>query len=174
MTGAKLQVTGLHALDAQLTQLSKAAGRAALKRGLAKAAAPLVEKMKAAAPVLSGDLRRAIVASPKSTAGDSGKAAFAAAMRAGGTRAGAVIALRDANRENGGKPAAVLFVGVSGAPASVAHLYEFGSSHQPARPFMRPAWDGDRDAMLARIKADLTAEITKSIARATKRGTLRV
>jgi HK97 gp10 family phage protein len=176
MAAKILAVTGLKQLEAQLGRLSKAAGKAALRRGLAKAAAPLVTRMRGAAPEDEGDLREAIVASPRSTlprSSDVGKAAFAAAMRAGAGRAQASVALRDALRENGGVPAVQLFVGVSGRPASVAHLYEFGSSRQPARPYARPAWDTDQQDMLDRIRAELKAEIDKSIARATRRGTLR-
>lgn len=172
MAGA-LQVSGFRELEVQLGRLRQAAGRAALKRGLAKAAAPLVEMMQSAAPEKSGELRRNIIASPKSTQPDAGKAAFAAAMQAGASRAQAASALRDAYRENGGKPAAQLFVGVAGRPASTAHLYEYGSEHQPARPYARPTWDLDQAAMLDRLKVELRMAIEKSIARAAKRGTLR-
>lgn len=170
-----LQTHGFKDLNTSLGLLRQAAGKAALNRGLAKAAAPLVSKMQAAAPVKEGDLRRNIIASKKSRKGmgDAGKAAFAAALRAGASRSQASSALRDAYRENGGKPAALLFVGVAGGPASVAHLFEFGSSHQPAMPYMRPTWDADQGPMLDRLRALLKVEIDKSIARATKRGTLR-
>lgn len=173
MTGFSLQLTGFKELDDQLQRLTRSTAKAALRRGLGKAAQPLVEKMRAAAPEDTGALKKSIIASTRSTNGDAGKAAYAATMRAGGNRAEAGMALRAVNSANAGeKPSVELFVGVSGRPASVAHLYEFGSQHQPARPFMRPTWDSDKEAMLARIKAELMNDIAKTIARATRRGTL--
>jgi HK97 gp10 family phage protein len=42
-----------------------------------------------------------------------------------------------------------------------AHLLEFGTSRQPAQPYMRPAWDSTKQAVLENIRAALWAEILR-------------
>jgi hypothetical protein len=39
----------------------------------------------------------------------------------------------------------------------------------PAQPFARPAWDADGKKMLDRLKAELWADIQKTVARAERR-----
>lgn len=49
-----------------------------------------------------------------------------------------------------------------------AHLREFGGDHHPAQPYVRPAWDQGKDALLNGIKDSLWNEIenaTKRLAR---------
>lgn len=177
MGGYVLQLLGFKDLDEQLQRLTKGTAKAALKRGLTKAAAPLVEKLKAAAPLKTGLTVKSILSSTKSTTGKQlvGNEAFHLAMRRNEGREAAVLAKRDALRalgDDGGAPFVELFVGVSGRAQKYAHFQEFGTSKEPARPWARPAWDADKYAMLDRIKAELAAEIAKTIARAAKRGRL--
>lgn len=46
-----------------------------------------------------------------------------------------------------------------------AHLREFGGDGNPPQPYVRPAWDQGKDALLEGIKDDLWAEIEKAAAR---------
>ena len=66
------------------------------------------------------------------------------------------------------------------------HLVEFGTkphinkgrfpgSLHPGtspRPFMRPAWDQDKDAMLERLRVELWTQISRAVQRAEKRAAL--
>tara|TARA_R110002020_G_scaffold84821_3_gene209813 strand:+ start:419 stop:877 length:459 start_codon:yes stop_codon:yes gene_type:complete len=141
-----MKVTGLKELERELEKLSKAAGKGALRRGLTKAAQPLVEKMRAGAPVGDGELRDSIAVSGK----------LSPRQRR---------LHRKTVRDD--KASVELFVGAG--PLPQAHLEEFGSLHNAPRPFARPAWDSDQEAMLDRLKTELWAEISKSVSRAQAR-----
>lgn len=68
-----------------------------------------------------------------------------------------------------------------GSAAPHAHLYEFGTGprfHKDtgkyvgamlADPFMRPAWDANRDQVLAILKKEVWAEIEKTVERARRK-----
>ena len=58
-------------------------------------------------------------------------------------------------------------VGVAGKKQSLARGFfqEFGTVEHAAQPFMRPAWEGNKDAALEIIKRDLGGEIEKAAAR---------
>lgn len=51
-----------------------------------------------------------------------------------------------------------------------AKALEFGQGHMPMRPYMRPAWEGSKDAALGIVKETLAAEIAKAVARRAKKG----
>jgi HK97 gp10 family phage protein len=162
----KVKVEGLRDLDRALAQLGKPSlAKASARRALKKAAEPMVSAAQANAPTLSGALKLSIHAGTKVKGGNAGKQAFAAAMRAGASRAQAGVALRAANSANAGT--VLLFVGPGSHPQGI--FQEFGVEHHPPQPFMRPAWDGNKRAMLDRIKAELAADIFKTAARARAR-----
>ena len=50
-------------------------------------------------------------------------------------------------------------------PYPQAHLQEFGTQHHAAQPFMRPAWDSKKRAVLDSVKDDLADEIGLAAAR---------
>lgn len=50
-----------------------------------------------------------------------------------------------------------------------AHLQEFGTAHHAPQPFVRPAWDGGKDALLEGITDDFWTEIEKAAARQAKK-----
>ena len=50
-----------------------------------------------------------------------------------------------------------------------AHMVEVGTSRMAPRPYLRPAWDANKDGILEGIKEDLWAEIQKSVARRARR-----
>jgi len=45
------------------------------------------------------------------------------------------------------------------------HMQEFGTVHNGPHPFLRPAWDAEKDKVLAGLKDDLWAEIEKAAKR---------
>ena len=81
------------------------------------------------------------------------------------------VEVRRLTRRQGGSADAVsLGVVFTGPHRTLAHLYEFGFMQRngqpyPARPFLRPAWDGGRDQALA----DFGGELLAFLARAAKR-----
>ncbi len=60
-----------------------------------------------------------------------------------------------------------VFIGPGPDPA--AHLVEFGSSHQRAQPFLRPAWDQHKAGVLSGIANDMWAEIQSAAARVARK-----
>lgn len=146
-----VKLEGFKELDDALEQLSKAAGKGALRRSLKKAAQPLVEKMKAMAPVDDGDLRDSIDVSTKLDGRQRGLH-------------------RKMFRND--KASVEMFVGPSyelGGGGRHGHLLEFGTQHHAPQPFARPAWDSDKTALLDRLGKHLWEEIDKSIARAKRK-----
>ena len=161
-----VKVEGLRELDRALGDLEKKATRKAVaRRALKKAAKPMVDRAQALAPKLSGALALSIHAGTKTAEGNAGQQAFAATMKAGGTRAQAGAAARAANRAAAGT--VWLHVGPGRHPQAI--FQEFGTIHHAPQPYMRPAWDETKDGMIDAIKRDLAEEITKTAARAAAR-----
>lgn len=169
----RVRLEGFRELEAELGKLSRAAGKGALRRAGVIALQPMAAIASAAAPEDTGALKRDIGVSAKAQGGKVGDAEFSAVMRAGGSRSDAVAALRTARRSaGGGAPSVELFMGpVKGSRRNAikAIVQEFGSSKQSPRPYMRPAWDADKQPMLERLKALLWLEVQRSVARAERR-----
>jgi HK97 gp10 family phage protein len=164
-----VKVTGLKELEAALGQLPKAAAKGAMRRALVKGGAPIAQHASAIAPVASGELRGAIQVSTR-VQNDVGKAEFSAVMRAGGTRAAAGTALRAARKASKGTGSfAMVLVGPSKAKTKADAIkrivQEFGSRKMPPNPYMRPAWDSQKDVALAIIRKEMAAEIIASARR---------
>lgn len=134
----RVKVEGFRELEEALRQLPKATGKNALKRTLVKAAKPIENAAEAAAPKLSGQLERSIVTG----------------TRLNRRQAGLV--------RKAGKSTVELHVGTAN-PAGVPQ--EFGTFKESAQPFMRPAWDAERQHALNIIAKELGGEITAAAAR---------
>ncbi len=168
-----VRVDGLKELDAALGELSKATARNVLKRVLKRAGQPIADAAKSYAPKDTNELAESIVVSPKikNTVGND---EFAKAMKAGLGKDAAVSALRGARRAAKGEGSfAIVYVGPTQAKtkrnAIKRIVQEFGSRKMPAHPFMRPAWDSQKERALDIIKSDLGAEILKTAARVAKK-----
>ena len=163
MTTVKLE--GFADLDAALKNLSKDVGKGVLRRSLKTAAEPLVELVRSGVPRDKGTLAASIAISTK-------------------------LAKRQAGMHRkvfkNDKAAVEMFVGPSydlGAGGRHGHLVEFGTAphinggvfagtQHPGtapQPFMRPAWDQDKMALLDRLGRKLWTEIEKSAKRAAKK-----
>lgn len=168
------KVEGLKELDATLGELTKATGRNVLKRVLVRAAEPIREMAARLAPddpkTTGIDLKRSIIASAK-VKNTTGNAEFAAVMRGRGSEADAVSALRSARRAAKGQGSfAEIHVGPrKGRNAQVGAFQEFGTVNHPAQPFMRPAFDAQKQTALDIITRDLKGEIDKAVAKARKK-----
>lgn len=166
-----LRIEGMRDLDEALKQLPRATGRSVLDRALKRAAKPIQQKSRALAPRDTGALRKSIVVESVKRGNRAGKSAFAQALAAGGSVGDARAALVSAS--SGGETRAEVRVGPRKGKSKHESIktivQEFGSVNQPAQPYMRPAWDANRDAASANIRKELWSEIEKAVARRAKR-----
>jgi len=182
--GVSVRITGLKELEKALQELEKSATRKTVVRNaLKKGAAPIASAMGAnATRTPDQELSRGIVIGTK-IKGEAGAAAYSQAMKQGFDKASAVKAMRDARRAaKGSLPPVILYVGPS-ERFSRSHWWEFGiaphvnggqfagTKHPGVKPtpFIRPAWDSQRDTALQIIKTELAEQIRKAAARQAKR-----
>jgi HK97 gp10 family phage protein len=161
-----MRIEGLSELEKALQELPRATGGNVLKRAIVKPAEVFAARARELAPVsvtpthnfhLKDEIK---VGKPKVIS--PGKAAFAAAMAEGATRAEAGQAARAANAAGGGQGRhAVVQVGPTHR-AFYGLFGEFGTSHHPPHPFMRPAWDELAPSMVQMIGDTLAEEIEKA------------
>jgi HK97 gp10 family phage protein len=144
-----LKVEGLRELDQALGELSRATARNVLRRVGKKALTPVAIEARQLAPVDEGDLRDSIGVGTKLT------------------RRQARLHRRAVRSGEASANFAEVFVGAGGLPQ--ATLREFGGDDHPPHPYMRPAWDSRKTAVLSMIKADLGIEIAKAARRAAAR-----
>lgn len=172
MATEKVKVEGLKELEAALKELPKATGRNVIRRALTTAALPVAELARANAPFKEGVLRRSIIVSKiRFSKGEAGKAAFAAAMKRGASRAEAAQAAHEANAEGGNDEDITSGLAEIGptTEAFYAHFVEFGTAHSVAKPFMRPAFEGNKATAVQVIQAALKEEIAKAVERLAKK-----
>jgi HK97 gp10 family phage protein len=152
-----VSTSGFRALDQALGELPKSTARSVLVRTLKKAGKPIADEASRLAPVDTGKLRDRIIVSAR-LKNKAGAAEYHAALRDGLGKAAAVSALRDARRGAKGS-FAEMFVGPARGVLAYAHLVEFGTVKVPPKPFMRPAWDGNKRQALDIIRRELGTEI---------------
>ncbi|MEC9433875.1 MAG: HK97-gp10 family putative phage morphogenesis protein [Pseudomonadota bacterium] len=167
MARITVKVEGLRELERSMRILKKATARNALRKALVKAGRPVADAAIRNAPREWGDLEGSIrVSTKRPHDANAGKAAFAAAMRGGATRAEAGVAARAANAAAGSDFAEV-WVGPGRQPQAITQ--EFGTEHHPAQPFMRPAWDAEKNRALDIAVEEIKVEVGKSVDRARRR-----
>lgn len=137
-----VKVEGLRELEKALGELPRATGKNVLRRVLRTAGEPMVRDAKALVPVASGKLRDSIAVATQLS-----------------KRQRALYKKMFADD----KASVEMFVGVAALPH--AHLQEFGTSRHGPQPFMRPAWDANKNGMLDSIKDELGVEIAKAAKR---------
>lgn len=164
----EVKVEGIAELEQSLSELKTSVAKRAVKKALFTASRPIVERAKQLVPVDEGELRNGIMAGG-TLKNNAGKQAFHDVMASGGSQEEALSALRDARREAKGEKSNVeIYVGVS-SKVHHATLVEFGTSHSAPQPFIRPAFESEKENVLALIKTELRSEIDKAAARAAKR-----
>lgn len=140
------KVEGLKSLEANLRELKQGTGRGVMRRTLKKSARPLVDLIELYAPddprTANDDLVSGIVVTSKATRN-------------------AKRMIRASFKDS---TAVEMFVGPD------KHVFygifqEFGTVHHAPQPFMRPAWEEDKMALMGRIKNQLGVEIEKTLAR---------
>jgi HK97 gp10 family phage protein len=155
--GTTVKVEGLREVDAALGELGKATGRNVMRRVALARLEPMAEEARRLAPddpnTRGRDLAKSIAVSTRLLKVNQSRAA--------NIRARAGRAEVEAHMGPAG-------VGGKNAPPQ-GSLQEFGTKNHPPQPFMRPAWDGGKDALLEGIADDLWAEISKAAARQAKK-----
>lgn len=150
----KFRLDGAKELDKVLQSLAATTARGVTRRALTRALEPVAEAARGMAPKDTGKLAENIGVSSKLTKSQ--------AREARGTTS------RDVQ---------TLYVGPQWASA---HLVEFGTGPRhhksgkfvgvmPPQPFMRPAWDQNRQQVLDTLTDEIRAEIEKTLARVAKR-----
>lgn len=137
------KVEGLSELNAALGELPKTTAKNVLKRSLMPAAKPIDDMASRLAPKLTGALEISIITGTKLTR----------RQRSSAYKAGA---------------AGVVEVHV-GTAMSRGLFQEFGTVKMPAHPFMRPAWEANKDNALQIIATTLGNEIEQAAARLAKK-----
>lgn len=160
-----MQLEGFSELEKELENLSKSMGKGVLRRSLKKSAGPMVDLIKSKAPHGRGALSNSVAVSTKL---DPRQRAQHRKM------------FRD------DRASIEMFIGPSyniGDGGRHGHLVEFGTKPHvnggkfagtlhpgtPPQPFMRPAWEQDKVAMLDRLGKELWRELEKSLTRAARK-----
>jgi HK97 gp10 family phage protein len=159
-----VNVIGGPALQFALAELPKAVARGTLQRVLLAAAQPMVEAARALAPADTGYLRASIMVGTKKPAGhEAGKRAYAKAKAAGADNATAGQAMRQARRDSD-QAFAEVFVGPRANTRSAMHQ-EFGTVFAAAQPYVRPAFDAEKAAVIETVGKELGGEIVRTATR---------
>ena len=145
----KIKVTGLKEIEAQMKNLTRAASKGAARRAAVSAMQPMAKLAASLAPddprTGAPDLHRSIEVSSSSKPGRS-----VAKLFEGPTQVNVFM-----GPTSGGYPQAI--------------FQEFGTYKEPAQPYMRPAWDQDKMALLDRLKDNLWSEVQKAVGRAARK-----
>jgi hypothetical protein len=172
-----LTLEGIEDLKGLFQEMPRAVRRDVLWRVLKRPADRIAKAAAAKAPIRTtertvrgrkippGGLRRSIKVRKVSEASQASKAAFANTLAGGGSRSEARGAARTAASSAGAGVTA--FIGPDRRPN--AHMVEFGSINNTPQPYLRPAWDAERDHILPSMAADLWLEISKVAARRFKK-----
>lgn len=148
-----MKIEGLAELQAKLQDLGAELGQKILRTAARRAFKPVLDAAKGKAPVDTGNLRDAIkIASVKPKAGDT------------------VVAVGLIVTNNAPKGRVTSEQIESGAPRDPYYwiFAERGKSGQAAKPFLRPALDGNSEQVLSNLKKELEAAIQRAVKR--KRG----
>ena len=163
-----VKVEGLSELEAALRELPKATAKNTIRRALSKAAQPIADE--AAEKIRVQRVDPAIAVSKiKFSSGAAGKRAFAEALARGATREEAGQAAHQANAEAGDDAKITSGLLVVGPTKRAFYGFEFGTVKQAPQPFMRPAWENNKNDSLEIISDELKAEIDKAVARIAKK-----
>ena len=150
--GVKVSVEGLREIDAALGELGKATGRNVMRRVALAGLERIAEEARRLAP------------NNPDTGGNDLRESIAVSTKLGGYA-------KRLNRRS--KSEAEAHMGPAGKGGTKAPpqgtQQEFGNQNHGPQPFMRPAWDGGKDALFQGIKEDLWTEISRAAARKAKK-----
>jgi HK97 gp10 family phage protein len=142
-----VRLEGFRELEAALNELPKSTAKNVLRRVAKGALQPMAEKARSFAPFDQGDLRASIQVSERRT-----------------KRVARI------NRFDKNTGIQMAMGPVSGkAVLNYATFVEFGTVDSRPQPFLRPAWDGGKEAALDYVKVNLGREIDRAASRLAKK-----
>lgn len=135
----RVTIEGLDELQTALRKLPDATAKNVVRRILRARAQPIADRAEQLAPEDQGDLKDSIAVSTR-------------------------LSKRQKRMHRKVDPHDIeVYVGPG--PLPQAHLQEFGTQNHQAKPFMRPAWDAEKNKVLHNLRVDLWNEIQKAAAR---------
>ncbi|WP_037284516.1 HK97-gp10 family putative phage morphogenesis protein [Rubellimicrobium mesophilum] len=174
------RLDGATELKEQLDKLRASTAKAALQRAGLKALQPMADLARSLAPEKTGELAQSIAVGAQAKNDEVGRLAYRFVMGGGGTREQAVTAMRQARREEKGRRGAYYVDLYMGPRAGRSRdevikgiVQEFGSFRVEPHPYMRPAFEQDKDALMQRLSDEVRAEVAKAISRAAARAARR-
>ncbi len=157
----KIDIVGAKEIEAALRELGDPKTmRAAMRDALRDAAKPMVDLAQSLVPVDQGDLKRSIKIRSLTRA----REGVAVGIGIDQNEQPATLITRK-TKSNGGKGGIYRDPGVAG----VGPITEFGRPGQPARPFMRPAFDAEGEKTINRFADAAGQAIEKHAARLAKK-----
>lgn len=144
---ASVTVSGLADVIQALEEMKTSTQAGVLRRAGIEALQPFDAAWRANAPVRSGHLK------------------------AGGGVGTHLTARQASLVRKAGKAFVEVYAGPG--PDPQAHLNEFGSRHQPAKPFVRPAWDATQDQVAKNVTEAMTKQVQVTAARLARRAARR-
>lgn len=144
MAREKFKIEGLKEIKVALRQLPNSTAKGVLRRIAKARLKPIAERARQLVPKGSGALRRSIGVSTRLT------------------RRQKAAARRNTDRND-----IVVYAGAGPDPA--AHMVEFGTKKMSPQPYLRPAWDQFRGALMHNLASDLWKEIRKAAERAARK-----
>lgn len=157
-----VDIRGFRELDRALGELPKATARNVLRRVTKAALDPMATVAAGAAPHQTGRLSFSISVSERGTRRAEWYGSRARFVAPGVFRSDPKTSFTMAMGPAGGTGA-----------LSYASFAEFGTIDTPAHPYMRPAWDGGKDAALQHVKVSLGREIDMAAGRLARRAARR-
>lgn len=143
----RIKIKGLKELDRALGELPKLTAKAVLRKILKEAGEPLASAARQNSPRLTGHLIETVDV---------------------GTKLSRRQATLHRKETKDSRDFSEAFVGTTD-PAGMQD--EFGNKHQPAQPWLRPAWDAQKQNVLFIITHRLWVVIEEAAARVAKRQT---
>lgn len=142
----KVKIRGVRELTSALNQLPRATQKNTVRRVLKKAGESIEKSAESRAPVDRGILKRSIAVSTK-------------------------LSKRQArlNRQTAAKKKGSVQVFVGPGAYPYAHMQEFGTDAVPKQPFLGPAFNLNKNRVLAEILKEMKIQIEKAAARLAKK-----
>lgn len=142
-----LKFEGADEMDAALMELEGAIAVKVVRESLLSSVQPVIDSAKGRVPVDRGDLERSISAGTKLTKRQ--KSLHQPIV----SRSGVEVHVGPGIMTNA-------------RGVRHAHLVEFGTAHMAPRPFMRPAWVSNLQAVFNGLAQAMTANLAKAVKRA--------
>lgn len=162
------KLEGLEETVRNLGELPKSTGRSAIVRAARKAMAPVLAAAKSLVPVREGLIKQTLTMSnvrvrrgnPNTVGAVVVWVPFTSSYR---TLVNPVAYVRGPNRGQSRT------YQIGSDPGVYANFVEFGTSNAPARPFMRPAWDRNKEQALVTFNDELITAVERAAERRARR-----